>query len=223
VLNHWNKVVVVSCMIWGVLGCTSKSPSQVSQNSSSPAQNRVVNLAIWSNYITPELLAKFKEKTGIQVQISNYSSNEELLAKLQAGASGYDVAVPSDYMVFAMIKLGLLNELDYSRLSNAKWVDPKFFKKSYDPDNKYSVPYDWGTTGIAVNRTLYSGKIKGWNDLFQKEDLVGKFSLLDDAREVLGAALKAQKFSLNSKNPEELKKAKELLLKVRPRVKAFTS
>jgi spermidine/putrescine transport system substrate-binding protein len=74
-----------------------------------------------------------------------------------------------------------------------------------------------------VNRALYSGKIKGWNDLFQKEDLVGKFSFLDDAREVLGAALKAQKFSLNSKNPEELKKAKELLLKVRSRVKAFTS
>jgi spermidine/putrescine transport system substrate-binding protein len=155
--------------------------------------------------------------------LSNYSSNEELLAKLQAGASGYDVAVPSDYMIYVMVKLGLLRHLDYSQFSHSKLIDPKFLNKSYDPKNKYSVPYDWGTTGIAVNRTLYQGQIKGWKDLFSKEDLTGKFSLLDDAREVLGAALKAQGYSLNSKDPEQLQKAKELLIQVRPRVKAFTS
>ncbi len=203
-------------LICGVLtACTWKPQSS--------AKSRVVNLAIWSNYLSADLVSAFQKRTGIQVQMSNYSSNEELLAKLQAGASGYDVVVPSDYMVFSMIKLGLLHELDYSQLPHSRSLDPKFLKKSYDPTNKYSVPYDWGTTGIAVSRTLYKGSIKGWKDLFQNEDLSGKFSLLDDSREVLGAALKAQGHSLNSKKSAELQEAKALLLKARRRVKAFTS
>src|SRR5690349_11677714 len=82
------------------------------------AQNKVVNLAIWSNYVSPELLAEFEKETGIKVLVSNYSSNEELLAKLQAGASGYDVAVPSDYMTFVMKKLNLLQDLDRTQLTN---------------------------------------------------------------------------------------------------------
>ncbi len=184
---------------------------------------KVVNLAIWSNYTSPELLQDFQKRTGIQVQISNYSSNEELLAKLQAGASGYDVAMPSDYMVYAMTKLGLLKALDFKKLSNFKSIQAKFLKKNYDPKSEYSVPYDWGTTGIAINRTLYKGKVMGWKDLLTNPDLAGKFSLLDDVRETMGAALKAQGFSLNSKDPAQLAKAKDMLMKARPRLKAFTS
>lgn len=205
-------------------GCTKKSEAPSGSSSAeAPGGAKVVNLAIWSNYASPELLASFQKKTGIQVQVANYSSNEELLAKLQAGASGYDVAVPSDYMVFAMIKLGLIRELDYAQLPNSKSLDPRFLKKPYDPENKYSVPYDWGTTGIAVNRSIYKGEMKGWKNLFGNADLAGKFTLLDDVRETIGAALKAQGFSLNSKNPDELAKAKELLLKNRSKIKAFTS
>lgn len=213
----FNKLAIVFLAI-ATFACTTKQ----SPTSQAPSA-RVVNLAIWSSYLSPELIAQFEKKTGIKLQISNYSSNEELLAKLQAGASGYDVAVPSDYMVFVMNKLGLLKELDYTLLPNSKTLDPKFLHKTYDPENKVSVPYDWGTTGIAINRNLYSGTIKGWKDLFGKEDLKGKYSLLDDAREVLGAALKAQGFSLNSRKEEELNKAKEFLMKTRSRVKAFTS
>jgi spermidine/putrescine transport system substrate-binding protein len=215
------NLAVLAILLFALSACTKKT----ADNAGAPAQSgaRIVNLAIWSNYVSPELLAEFEKKTGIKVQVSNYSSNEELLAKLQAGASGYDVAVPSDYMVFAMTKLGLIRELDYTQLPNAKSLDAKFLKKPYDPQNKFSVPYDWGTTGIAVNRSLYKGEIKGWKSLFGNADLAGKFSLLDDVRETLGAALKAQGFSLNSKNPEELAKAKELLLKNRNKVKAFTS
>lgn len=201
-------------------GCTKKSETQQSE---AVTGSTLVNLAIWSNYVSPELLADFQKKTGIQVQVANYSSNEELLAKLQAGAAGYDVAVPSDYMVYAMIKLGLIRELDYSQLPNFKSIETKFLKKPYDPTNKFSVPYDWGTTGIAVNRTLYKGEIKGWKSLFSNPELAGKFTLLDDVRETIGAALKAQGFSLNSKNPAELAKAKALLLQNRAKVKAFTS
>src|SRR6185312_13331920 len=99
-------IVVFSQVL--IFSCTSK---QSGSNPASESQNRVVNLAIWSNYLSPELVTQFEKKTGIKIQVSNYSSNEELLAKLQAGASGYDVAVPSDYMVFAMAKLGLLQAL----------------------------------------------------------------------------------------------------------------
>ncbi len=192
--------------------CTGKSSS-----------SKVVNVATWSNYVSPEVVQRFEQKTGIRVQISNYSSNEELLAKLQAGASGYDLAVPSDYMVLAMSKLGLLQELDHSKFTHLKELDPKLMKRPFDPTNKYSVPYDWGTTGIAINRALYKGKLKGWKDLFGNAQLAGKFTLLDDARETLGAALKASGYSLNTVKPEELEKAKLLLLKYRKDVKAFTS
>lgn len=216
-----------------VTGCTKKAETPVvapsgaatelSQTSTQARGPRVVNLAIWSNYVSQELLQEFEKRTGIKVQVSNYSSNEELLAKLQAGASGYDVVVPSDYMVFAMQKLGLIRELDRAKLTNIKSLDPKFLDRPYDPGNKHSVPYDTGTTGIAVNRALYKGEVKGWRNIFGNADLAGKFSLLDDVRETLGAALKALGHSLNSKGATELKAAQELLLKNRGRIKSFTS
>src|SRR4029077_947777 len=134
-------------LLVGVSACTKKTEVP-SGNAGAPASaNKVVNLAIWSNYLSPELIAEFEKRTGVKVQVSNYSSNEELLAKLQAGASGYDVVVPSDYMVFAMVKLGLLHELDHALLPHSKSLDARFLRKAYDPGNKYSVPYDWGTTG----------------------------------------------------------------------------
>jgi spermidine/putrescine transport system substrate-binding protein len=184
---------------------------------------KVVNLAIWSNYASKPILEEFTKRTGITVQVTNYSSNEELLAKLQAGASGYDVVVPSDYMVYAMSQLKLLKPLDRAKLPHFKALDPRFLSKPYDPDNRVSVPFDWGTTGIAVNRELYKGRIRGWKDVFSNPELAGKFTLLDDARETIGAALKAQGLSLNSQSDEDLKKARELLASVRPKVKAFTS
>ena len=216
--------------MWGVLstwvlmggalvGCTSKSDVAGTGQKS----GRVVNLAIWSNYLSPEIQADFEKRTGIKVQVANYSSNEELLAKLQAGAAGYDVIVPSDYMVDAMVKQNLLKKLDRSQLPNVKRLDPRLLKKHFDPDNQYSVPYDWGSTGIAVNKTLYSGKITGWKDVFGNAALKGKVTLLDDVREGIGAALKSLGLSMNTRNPADLARAKALLIKAKPSIKAFSS
>jgi len=222
-LARWNIHLLI-LVIGMSLGCTPKSnPIGQAEQNVTGAKARVVNLAVWANYLPAELLSEFEKRTGIKTQVSNYASNEELLAKLQAGASGFDLVFPSDYMIVAMVKLGLLRELDYSKISNFKLVDSKYLKKNYDPQNKYSIPYDWGTTGIAINRSIFSGQVKGWKDLFNNPQLSGKISLLDDAREVLGAALKAQGYSLNSKSAQELGKAKELLVKMRSRVKLFTS
>lgn len=221
--NKSRIILILLLCLANITSCTSKNKNSGSTQEKTPVQPKVVNLAIWSNYITAEQLQTFENKTGIKVQVSNYSSNEELLAKIQAGASGYDLALPSDYMVYVMSQLKLLQELNQNQIPNVKNVSKRWLKQSFDPNNTYSIPYDWGTTGIALNRTLYSGTIRGCKDLFEKEDLASKFSLLDDAREVIGAALKALGFSLNSRNPEELNKAKALLIKARSRVKAFTS
>jgi spermidine/putrescine transport system substrate-binding protein len=182
-----------------------------------------VHLGIWSNYVTPEMLADFEKQTGIKVVVSNYSSNEELLAKMQAGGAGFDVVVPSDYMVSSMIQLKLLKKLDAAKIPNAKGLNPRFLKKAYDPTNEFSLPFDWGTTGIAVNRQLYKGTVKGWKDLFVNPELAGKVAFLDDVREVIGAALKFQGHSLNTKNPKDLEDAKKLLIQTRKRVKLYSS
>ncbi len=206
--------LTLSGLLW-VSGCT--------KGENTASVERVVNLATWSSYVTPATIEAFQKKTGIKVQISNYSSNEELLAKLQAGASGWDVAVPSDYMVYAMVKLGLLVKLNYAELPNAKALDSQFLNKEYDSKNEYSLPWDWGTTGIAINRNKYSGEIKGWKDFFSREDLAGKVTLLDDAREAIGAALLSMGLDLNTTKPEDLQRAKALLLKFKPRLKAITT
>ena len=209
--------MVVSGLAW--VGCSPKSTGDGARRESAG----VVHLATWSNYISAEMLADFARETGIQVKVSNYSSNEELLAKLQAGASGYDVAVPSDYMVFAMIQLGLLLPLDAAKMPSRKGIDPRFMGQRYDPENKFSIPYDWGTTGLAVNRTLFAGRLKSWKDLFSQEALKGKFTLLDDVRESMGAALKYQGRSLNTKDEAQIAEAKKFLLSIKSAVKAFTS
>lgn len=184
---------------------------------------REVNLAIWGNYIESDLVKKFTEQTGIKVNMSNYASNEELLAKVQAGSSGIDVAVPSDYMVAIMIKLGALREIDPQLVPNRELVSKEFLNQDFDPENKYSLPYSWSTAGIAVHRDLFKGEIKSWKDVFENPELKGKLSLLDDVREVTAAALKMHGYSVNTTQKEELKKAEKTLLSVKPHVKMFRS
>ena len=210
---------------FAVGSCTKKSGESAdgAPAANAPGAAKVVNLAIWSNFVSQEALDDFKAKTGITVNVTNYSSNEELLAKLQAGATGFDVAVPSDYMVFAMVQLGLLEKLDAAKTPNRVGLDPQYLNKAFDPGNAYSVPFDWGTTGIAVHRDRFKGEIKSWKQLFETPELAGKFTMLDDAREVLGAALKSMGRSLNTSTPAEIEAAKVLMKKIKPRVKSFTS
>ena len=205
-------------------GCTKKSPDAEASGAKVEVKATTeVNLAIWANYLSPEMQAKFTKETGIQLHISNYSSSEELLAKAQAGASGIDVAVPSDYMVGVMAKTGLLMPLDNAKIPNKAGLDPELLKREYDPENTYSLPYSWNVTGIAINHDLFKGSIKSWKDLFANQEIAGKLSLLDDVREVTAAALRVNGFSVNTVKPEELAKAETTLKEVRGRVKMFTS
>ncbi len=217
-LSSRNLIAFAALFAFGALflsACTKKETEQTA--------SKKVHLAIWSNYVTPEALEEFKKETGIEVEISNYSSNEELLAKLQAGASGIDVAVPSDYMVQTMVELGLAEAIDQAQIPNFKDTASNLLGLYFDPQNQYSVPFGWGTTGIAINTNLVKVDVKSWKDLFNNPELKGKYSLLDDVRETLGAALKSTGKSLNSVAELEVNEAKAVLMQARENVRAFTS
>ncbi|UOF02494.1 polyamine ABC transporter substrate-binding protein [Bdellovibrio reynosensis] len=214
-----SRILILSCVLISFLlgACTKKE-----ETSSAPV-SKEVNLSIWGNYLSSEMKEAFEKESGIKINISNYSSNEELLAKIQAGASGIDVAVPSDYMVEVLAKMDQLEPLNMDQIPNKSQIDEKFLKQSYDPENKFSVPYTWTTAGIAVNKELYKEEIKSWKDLLANPKLKGKFALLDDVRETMAAALKMNGHSVNTTNEEEIKKAKAVLLKTKKDVKMFSS
>lgn len=182
-----------------------------------------LNLAVWGNYLAPEIQSQFEKEFGIKINVSHYSANEELLAKIQSGASRWDVAVPSDYMVEIMAKMGLLESLDPSLIPNKSLISEHLLHLPFDPENKYSLPYAWSTAGLAINTELYSKPLTTWKQFFTDPELKGKISMLDDSREVIAAALKLNGFSVNSPQPEELSKAKSSLLAMKPRLKMFRS
>ncbi len=181
-----------------------------------------LNLYAWSEYVPQQLLDDFSAKYGIKVNYDTYSSNEEMLAKLQAGASGYDVIIPSDYTVAIMIKQAMLEPLDSTQLSNFSNLDPRFINRDYDPGNKYTIPYQWGTTGLIYDKTLVPSEPKKWADLWDPA-YKGRLVFLDDEREVLGMALQVLGYDRNSTNESELNQAEQKLLELKPNILKFDS
>jgi spermidine/putrescine-binding protein len=180
----------------------------------------------WSEYIDPEIYADFEQEFGVKVIEDTFASNEDLLAKLQAGAKGYDVIVPSDYMVSIMNELELLAEINYDNIPNFENIDAKFKDPPYDPGNKYSVPYQWGTTGIGYNAELFEDPPDSWAYLFDPAvagEYAGRMSMLNDSRETIGAALKYLGYSINSTSEQELEEAKQLLIQQKEWVSAYDS
>ncbi|HLE53384.1 MAG TPA: spermidine/putrescine ABC transporter substrate-binding protein [Anaerolineales bacterium] len=186
------------------------------------AKSTEVNLYGWSEYVPQALLDGFTQETGIKVNYDTYSSNEELLAKLQAGASGYDVIIPSDYTVAIMINQGLLEEIDLKQIPNFKNLVPELTNPDFDPGNKYSVPYQWGTVGIVVDTDKVTRPITKWADLWDPE-FKDRVVLLDDEREVLGMVLQTLGYDKNSTDPAQLEEAKAKLSELMPNVRLFDS
>lgn len=180
----------------------------------------------WTDYIDPEVLTMFEAECGVEVVYDTYSSNEDLLAKMQAGASGYDLIVPSDYMVSIMIQLDMLHALDHNNIPNLANIYPRFAETPYDPGNVYTAPYQWGTTGIGYNEAEVGAVPDSWDYIFDPEmaeQFSGKISLLNDQREVIGAVLKYLGYSMNSVDPDELEEAKQTILAIKPYVATFDS
>lgn len=177
----------------------------------------------WGDYINPEILAAFTEETGIEVGLDTYSSNEEMLAKLQAGATGYDIVFPSIHMVDIMLKLDLLEKTDINQAANWGNIDPAFLRSMNDPSGEYCMPYAWGTVGIFYNKEKAGGDITSWEEFFAIPGKTGnKITLLDDMREVLAIGLMVNGHSVNSTDPAEIKAATDWLVAHKGDVSAFT-
>ena len=178
----------------------------------------------WTEYVPSSLLEQFTKETGIEVIYSTFESNEEMYSKLKlSNSTGYDIVFPSSYYVGKMAKEGMLAELDKSKLSNLKNITPDLMGKPFDPENKYSLPYVYGLTGIGVNAADIDPKtITSWGDLW-RDEYKGKLLLMNDPREVFHIALLLNGKSPNTENEEEIKAAYERLKTIVPNVLVFNS
>ncbi|MEG3850194.1 extracellular solute-binding protein [Microcoleus sp. herbarium19] len=195
--------------------------------SAPPVKGKADQLFIytWEGYTDKVLIDRFAEKTGIRVIADVFSSNEEMLARVQAGGGrAYSIINPSDYMVVQMTELGLLTELDHSLLGVIDRLKNQFQNPVYDPGNRYSLPLSWGTTGLIYNSEQLKEAPVDWDYLWtHKQELTRRMTLANDVREVMGAALRMLGYSLNSTNPEQVRKAYEKLVELKPAIASFTT
>ncbi len=176
----------------------------------------------WSDYIPQDVLNDFTKETGIKVVYSTYESNEAMYAKIKLlKGKSYDVVCPSTYFIAQMIEDELLMPLNRAKLTNMGNIDPKLMNLPFDPQNRYSVPYMWGSAGLIVNSAkVDKNSITSWHDLFRPE-FKGKIMLSDDPRDTIGMALLATGSTPNAKDEASLKKAFNFLEKLRPSVRVF--
>jgi putrescine transport system substrate-binding protein len=189
---------------------------------SSKVEAKTLNFYNWTDYIATDTIPNFQKETGIKVTYDNYSSNDELFAKLSAGSTGYDIIVPTDATLVKMKHANLVEPLDLSLIPNVKNLDERFRTAAYDPGNQYSIPWQWGTTGIGFDKTKVGGAVTDW-DAFQLPNVKGKSSFLDEARDAFAMALFALKKDPNSSNDTDLDDAKNYLIDLKKKIKQITS
>jgi spermidine/putrescine-binding protein len=181
-----------------------------------------LNIFVWTEYIPVEMIECFELVYGVKVNRDEYSSNEEMYAKVSAGGSNYDLVQPTDYIVPLMARQELLQELDHAKLPVLKNFDPNYLDFEFDPGNKYTIPYQAGTDAIVVNTDAVENVPQSWEDLW-KPEYAGKMVFLDDSRATIGLTLLTLGYDVNTTNPDELAAAKEKLALLVPNVKLFDS
>lgn len=186
------------------------------------AQKNRLNLFIWSEYIDPKIIENFEKDFDCKVTVDLYEDNESMVAKLRGGGTSlYDIVVPSDYIIPAMIAQKLLAPLRHENIPNMKNIDPKFANREFDPGNKYTMPYQWGTVGIYVRKAPGETIDETWGLMFDPKKQIGSFLLIDDARSCIGAALRYKGYSVNSTDKKQLREARDLLLQAKKRSLGF--
>jgi len=167
----------------------------------------------WGGYLKPEIVKKFEALEKVKVRIDYYGSNEEMIAKLQAGGvSQYDIVVPTDFAVPSMVALKLLMPLDKKQIPNLKNVSKTFASPAYDKGNVYTLPFQWYTVGITFDKRKVKTPPSSWGVLFDPKRSVGKYLLMDSSREMMGSALKYLGYSLNTRDTKQAQEAGKLLL-----------
>jgi spermidine/putrescine transport system permease protein len=193
-----------------------------SDSNNNGKEEAVLNVFNWSEYLPQEVINKFEEKYNIKVNYTTYASNEEMLAKLMAGGSKFDIAVSTDYMVDVMRNQNLIQEINMDNIPNYKNIGDEFKGLSFDPENKYTVPYMWGNALVAVNTKLVDGEINSYADLWDSK-FKNSMVVLDDQRAIVGIALKKLGYSFNETDPAKLEEAKQELFELKENIKIFDS
>lgn len=198
---------LLSISLVAVAGCSS-------------SKQETLNIYSWADNFDEQVLKDFEEKYNVRVNYDVFANNEELLAKIKAGGANYDLIQPSDYMVASMIQQDLLEPLDKNNIPNWVNITDRFKNPDYDPDNKYSIIYTWGVSGIAYNKKYGKEEIDSWEDLWNPA-YKDKVLLLDDSREVIGMGLIKNGFSNSTTDEGEIEKAVADIKSLLPSVLAF--
>lgn len=205
-------IIVCALLFYGV---------SVLEKSSTASGGGSITVYNWGEYIDPELVQQFEDENNINVVYETFDSNEAMMTKIDQGGTSYDVAMPSEYAIEKMKEDDLLIPIDHSKIPNLENIDPYFLDLAFDPGNEYSIPYFWGTVGIAFNPTLLEGQtFESWDDLWDPS-LEQEVIIVDSARETIGMGLNSLGYSLNSTDLGELREATDKLKTIGPNVKAI--
>jgi spermidine/putrescine transport system substrate-binding protein len=207
--SHIRAAAVLLAAVGLAAGCGRPAP-------------RVLHVYTWADYIKPELVARFEQDHHCRVVIDTFDSNESMYAKLKAGASGYDVVTPSSYFVGIMSQQGMLLDLDHAKMPNLRYVDSLYLKVALDPAMRVSVPYMLTNTGIAYLKSKVKDPKPSWA-MFDRTDLKGRMTMLNDMRETVGAALKSLGYSLNTIDTVELAMARDVVIRWKHHLAKFES
>ena len=200
-------LVLAIVMVFALCGCSAQEDTTL----------YVLN---WGDYIDEELITRFEEETGIQVNYTTMATNEEMLVKLEEEDCIYDICFPSDYIIERLIEKDLLYALNKDNIPNLQYIDERFLDLDFDPDNTYSVPYMWGTVGILYNTTMVDDPVDSW-DILWNEKYAGQILMYDSIRDTIGVALMKLGLSINTRNEADIQAAEEALLEQKPIVQAY--
>jgi spermidine/putrescine transport system substrate-binding protein len=219
----FGKTMAFAAAAGFVAACgSSKGSGAPTETTTKKAEPKVLNFYNWTDYIADSTIPNFQKQTGIKVTYDNYSSNDELYAKMSAGSTGYDIIVPTDATLVKMKHADLIEPLDLSLIPNVVNLDERFRNAAYDPGNKYSIPWQWGTTGIGFDKTKVGGEVTDW-DAFDLAAVKGKSSYLDEARDAFAMALFALNKDPNSIDDADLDAARDYLIDLKKKIKSITS
>ena len=215
-LRRFVVSVMLLCLVFGLAVTDSSAKEGVT-----------INVYNWGQYISDgtdgylDVNAAFTAETGIQVNYMTFDSNETMYTKLKTGGSSYDIIIPSDYMIGRLIEEGMLQELNFDNIPNYQYVGESYKNTAYDPENRYSIPYTWGTVGIIYNKKYVAEEDLGSWDLLWNEKYSGKILMFDNPRDAFGAAELKLGYSLNESSDAALNACAELLKQQKPLVQDY--
>lgn len=213
-MKNWRRIIAAALSLIVLLGLTGCSIGG--------GDKPVLRVYNWGDYIDESVNEEFEERYGVKVQYETFQTNEDMYIKVKAGGNQYDVLIPSDYMIKKLINEDLLEKINYDNIPNYQYIDEKFKNVDFDPNNEYSVPYMWGTVGILYNKNMVDDPVDSW-DILWNEKYEKQIFMLNSSRDSIGVALKKLGYSLNTKNPEEINAARDLLIEQKPLVLSYVN